>query len=108
MKKTLHTSTLALLFTAASAFTLAGCATGGGAPVDDATLKERVESYLKNDSEFESHPIKVRVENGVVTLTGLVLTRTEWQKAEQDARMVGGVKDVVNKITLNDIMKMQQ
>jgi osmotically-inducible protein OsmY len=107
MKKTLHASTLALLFAAAGAFTLVGCATGGGAPVDDATLKQRVDQDLKHDDSLNSHPITVRVQDGIVTLTGLVLSETEKQNAEKDVNMVGGVKGVVNHITVNDILKMQ-
>ena len=111
MKNNLNLSALAILLVAAGAFYLAGCASGPSGPVDDATLKQRVDSCLLHadnltDVESSPQPIRVRVVDGVVHLTGVVNSQTEKVHAEQDVNMVGGVKSIVNNLLVNDAMKM--
>lgn len=66
----------------------------------DGRLRQEVEAALINDPATESYQLDVRVEDGVVTLSGTVDSHAERDLAEQVARRVGGVKDTVSKIAL--------
>ena len=65
--------------------------------VDDSALDNRVEARLKADATLKQHGIDVAVDNGVVTLTGKVHSRSQRARAERLAK-VSGVTRVENKI----------
>jgi hyperosmotically inducible protein len=73
--------------------------------VDD-QLRNSVASQIYGDPLFESYafqvnpPIHIIVENGRVTLTGVVTSQVERTKAEMIARLVFGVMAVENKLQL--------
>lgn len=67
----------------------------------DGGIEERFETLWQNSPELESENVDLRVENGVVTLTGEVATEAERVKVEGLARSIPGVRDVVNSITVN-------
>jgi hyperosmotically inducible protein len=104
MKKNLHLSIPGLILAlAGAAFAFGGCTTAdAGGPPDDAAITERVKSDFAHNDHLVSHPIKVRTENGVVHLSGLVATQSEKTEAEKDAMAVGGVKSVVNNLVVSD------
>jgi hyperosmotically inducible protein len=72
----------------------------------DDQLRNSVASQIYGDPLFESYafqvnpPIHIIVENGRVTLTGVVKTQLERTKAEMIARTVFGVMAVENKLQL--------
>lgn len=65
---------------------------------DDAWISTMVDSKLTVDPEVESRDIDVDVRNGVVTLSGIVKTETARAEAEDLARSVDGVTQVVNEL----------
>ncbi len=73
--------------------------------VDD-QLRNSVASQIYGDPLFESYafqvnpPIHIIVENGRVTLTGVVTSQVERTKAEMIARLAFGVMAVENKLQL--------
>jgi osmotically-inducible protein OsmY len=70
------------------------------APTDDATLTKNVKAALSADATIATQPIQPSVLNGVVTLNGNVSSDTARTVAEQDTTRVGGVKEVINAITI--------
>lgn len=89
------------LFCAAS---LAGCAGAGnrglGARVDDQTIETKVKAALLGAPDVSGTSISVEVRNGEVQLSGFVKSRAEAQRAVELTRDVGGVKDVINRMTV--------
>jgi hyperosmotically inducible periplasmic protein len=73
-----------------------------GNAVDDSYITAKVKAELTADSATKARHISVKTKRGVVALTGRVDSRGEKQKAEQDARDVKGVVDVINKLEVND------
>ena len=67
------------------------------ASIDDATLTAKVKAALLAKSELNSTAISVTTQSGQVTLDGQ-LPPQQIAKAEQVARGVEGVRDVVNKL----------
>lgn len=64
----------------------------------DDDLKGAVKTRLKRDDQLKKADIDVRVDKGVVTLTGDVKGLTERARASQVAREVPGVKAVKNEL----------
>ena len=62
--------------------------------LDDATITARVKTALLNDTQVPATQIDVSTSNGVVTMTGVVRSKADEDRAVQLARQVGGVKDV--------------
>ena len=62
--------------------------------MDDATITARVKTALLNDTQLPATRINVSTSNGVVTMTGVVRSKADEDRAVQLARQVGGVKDV--------------
>ena len=73
---------------------LSACGTSGGETIDDATITVRVTTALLNDPEVGGLKIDVDTTLGVVSMSGIVKSRGEEQRAIQVARGVPGVKDV--------------
>ena len=78
---------------------LAGCAamTGRqspGAAVDDTAITTKVKSSLLADPVVSALAIDVDTTDGVVSLTGIVVSEQERQRAVQLAQGIAGVKRV--------------
>jgi hyperosmotically inducible protein len=67
-------------------------------PVKDSVITTKVKTELAKDSSTSANKIHVTTKDGVVMLSGMAATKAEADKAEQDAKMVEGVKEVRNKI----------
>ncbi len=65
-----------------------------GEAVNDAWITTKVKSELATTKGVKSMDVTVRTTNGVVTLTGVLATRTDVRKAIAAAKSVKGVKDV--------------
>jgi osmotically-inducible protein OsmY len=63
-------------------------------------LKEKIEEALHRTAEVDSRRIRVRVDEGVVSLTGNVHSRTERKEAERVAWAAPGVSNVENHINV--------
>lgn len=81
---------LSMLVTAAAA----------GKPRSDDYLNDSVRQKLAADSLVKGGNIEVEVKDGVVTLKGKVQESKQKDKAERLAKKIGGVKSVVNNITI--------
>ncbi|PPQ29083.1 ornithine aminotransferase [Rhodopila globiformis] len=66
----------------------------------DEEIAERAVKILAWDVEVPGPQIQVKVEKGVVTLTGFVTYQFQKQAAENDIRRLGGVTGIVNLIEL--------
>ena len=78
---------------------------GAGAAADkptDAAIDDNVRIKLAADSEVNGGALKVEVKDGVVTITGLLETQRQKDKASKIAKRVKGVRQVVNNITLKE------
>jgi osmotically-inducible protein OsmY len=64
----------------------------------DEEIGERALSILKWDVAVPHEQIQVKVENGVVTLTGFVTHQFQREAAERDVRRLGGVTNIVDLI----------
>jgi hyperosmotically inducible protein len=73
---------------------LSACGKSVGETIDDATITTRVKTALLNDAQVGGTRIDVDTTLGVVTMSGVVRSRSEEQRAIQLARGVPGVKDV--------------
>lgn len=62
----------------------------------DARITEEVNERLTDDPYVDASHIDVRVENGIVHLSGRVRTRAEKRRADDIANDSGGVVDVMN------------
>jgi osmotically-inducible protein OsmY len=72
----------------------AACGKTVGETIDDATITTRVKTALLNAPDVAGTHIDVSTTTGVVTLSGIVKSQAEADKAVQIARGIGGVKDV--------------
>jgi|KBSSwiStaDraftv2_1062776.scaffolds.fasta_scaffold08979_3 osmotically-inducible protein OsmY len=61
-------------------------------------IKEDVSECLENDGYLDASEIEVKVQNGIVTLSGSVDSREDKRRAEQLAEDCPGVKDVTNQL----------
>jgi hyperosmotically inducible protein len=75
-------------------FPLIGCGKSVGETVDDATITARVKTALLNDPQIGGLKIDVDTTLGVVTMSGIVKSPAEEQRAIQVARGIPGVRDV--------------
>lgn len=73
-----------------------------GEYIDDKSLASRVNSALGNNVEYKFSEVAVVAYKGSVQLSGFVNTADQKAKAEDIARQVAGVREVVNKITVKD------
>jgi hyperosmotically inducible periplasmic protein len=80
---------------------IGACGGGGGgaakpvsATLDDATITTRVKTALLNDPNVGAQQIDVNASAGVVTLSGVVKSQQEADRAVELARKIGGVQDV--------------
>lgn len=71
-------------------------------PVSDSVITAKVKAELAKDSSTKASNIHVTTKDGVVMLSGIASSKDEAKKAEQDAKMVEGVKEVRNKIDVKN------
>jgi osmotically-inducible protein OsmY len=68
---------------------------------DDDRIYDQVRLKLVNNPDVKGGAIEVKVEDGVVTLSGKVRTERGKDKAERLAGKVKGVKKVINDLTVS-------
>jgi osmotically-inducible protein OsmY len=73
----------------------------------DERIKEDINDRLSDDVFVDASSIDVAVENGDVTLTGSVSTRSEKRRSEDIAEQVSGVKNVENRLRLASTVSTQ-
>jgi hyperosmotically inducible periplasmic protein len=71
-----------------------------GQNVDDTTITTTVKTKLAGEKGSSLTRVSVDTNRGVVQLTGVVTSAADRTKAEQVARSVGGVKNVVNNLQI--------
>ena len=69
-------------------------------PVSDDLIYDQVRRKLANDPEVKGGTFDVQVENGVVTIRGVVEKEKYKGKAERLAKKVHGVRQVVTQIQI--------
>ena len=69
-----------------------------GTQIDDATITAKVKLKLLEDPLTKARKIDVDTVNGVVTLTGVVESKKEIERAIEIAKSVKGVKKIVNNL----------
>jgi len=71
-----------------------------GTQIDDATITAKIKLKLLEDPVTKARKIDVDTVNGVVTLTGVVESQKEIERAIKIAKSVAGVKKVVNNLKI--------
>jgi osmotically-inducible protein OsmY len=61
-------------------------------------LRNQVQAMLMEDRHLQDYGIEVFDSNGIITLRGAVPTREARERAEEIAREVEGVTNVINEI----------
>ncbi len=106
MKLILKSLVLALSLGAVVAVTgPTGCAGGPfkrstGEYIDDKAVTERVEDALGDDSVYKYPDVHVNTYKGTAQLTGFVASDEQKSHAEEVAKKVPGVKEIVNNIVV--------
>jgi osmotically-inducible protein OsmY len=72
-----------------------------GKPLSDSGLTQIVKSALHSESSLNAEKIDVENRNGDVTLHGSVETENQREKAARIVGAVGGVRNVVNNLTVD-------
>jgi osmotically-inducible protein OsmY len=100
---TRHTRVLSSLLVALLLLplTFAACGKSVGETIDDATITARVKTALLNDPQVGGMKIDVDTTQGVVTMSGIVKSQAEADRAVQLARQANGVKDVKSTLQVN-------
>ncbi|CAB1081351.1 hypothetical protein D1AOALGA4SA_9004 [Olavius algarvensis Delta 1 endosymbiont] len=104
---------LIIFFATGCTAALIGGAAGGGYAVatderqtdrmmDDSTITSRINSAMVKDDLIKAYQVDVDTVEGHVTLTGVVKTRRESQRAVQLASRERGVKSVRNNLQIGD------
>lgn len=75
---------------------------GGESGPEDAAISTRVHRELER-AGFVQEDVRVRVEEGVVTLSGHVPTPSDREKAASAAHRAEGVKEVVNELAVGQL-----
>jgi hyperosmotically inducible periplasmic protein len=86
----------AVVFLCAAACVMVACG------IPDTDIRTNVETHLALDSATKDTTIAVTVAEGIVHLAGATDTVAAQKRAEEIARSVKGVKDVVNEVTLKN------
>ena len=71
-------------------------------PQTDDAISDFVRLRLASDPDVKGGALDAACKGGVVTLTGVVETQSQKDKAAKLAKKVKGVKQVVNNITLKE------
>ncbi len=91
---------LKLLAFLVTACLLAGLALAADKPVSDDMIVDQVRIKLASDAIVKGGGLGVDCKTGVVTITGVVATPKQKDRAAKVAGKVKGVKQVVNNITI--------
>ena len=75
-------------------------AADAGKPLSDASLAQIVRSALESESSLDARRIDIENRNGNVALHGSVASEEQREKAGRIVGAVGGVRDVVNNLTV--------
>ena len=86
-----------------AALALAATLAVGADPVSDDALFDQVRIRIAQDREIGADKITVKVEGGVVELTGTVQQDRHREKAEKVAKKVKSVKSVQNKLRVSPV-----
>ena len=73
---------------------VSACGKTVGETIDDATITTRVKTALLNDPQVAGLKIDVDTTKGIVTMSGIVKSPAEAERAVQLARQTDGVRDV--------------
>lgn len=87
----------------ATAFLLLAACAGNITParqLDDAAVATAVREAIRTDTSLRGANVTVDARRGVVTLTGMVRTTSQRDRAVADARAVPNVRDVNNLLTV--------
>jgi len=84
-----------------AAILFAGFCLAADKPNDD-LIRDRVMLKVGSDPDAKVGDLGVEMKDGVATLTGVVETQSQKERASKLARKVKGVKQVVNNIRLRD------
>jgi hypothetical protein len=76
-------------------------AADAGKPLSDSGLTQIVKSALQSESSLDARKIDVENRNGNVTLHGSVQSDDQREKAARIVGAVGGVRNVVNDLTVD-------
>jgi osmotically-inducible protein OsmY len=76
-------------------------AADAGKPLSDASLTQIVRSALESDSSLDARKIDVENRNGSIALHGSVASDEQREKAARIVGSVGGVRNVVNNLTVD-------
>jgi osmotically-inducible protein OsmY len=76
---------------------LGGAARAAEPEVTDDALYDQVNRQLITDRDLGAHPLEVKVQEGVVTVTGFVESEKHQKRVDKLVKKVKGVKEVVNK-----------
>lgn len=92
----------AALLSAVLGLTVVACAhdTSMGQRVDDTTVTAKVKAALLADPDVKGTAVQVETLRGQVQLSGFVKSQQQAQRAVSLAQRVDGVKDVINKMTV--------
>ena len=66
--------------------------------LSDLILRKRIEIAILSTDDIDAYLLEIDVENAVVTLSGQVHSSTEKKAAEDQARSVDGISDLVNNL----------
>jgi hyperosmotically inducible protein len=75
-------------------------AADAGKPLSDSGLTQIVKAALQSESSLNAERIDIENRNGNVTLHGTVASENQKEKAARIAGAVGGVRNVVNNLTV--------
>ncbi len=75
---------------------------GSHHPIKDSYITTKVKAELAADHDTSAFHIHVTTVNGVVTLSGVVRSDAEKDRAKHDAMRVDGVREVHNMIKVPD------
>jgi osmotically-inducible protein OsmY len=92
---------LALAFMVTLSMFVAACGKSVGETVDDSGITAQVKTALLNDPDVGGLRIDVDTSKGLVTLSGIVKSKAEADKAVAIARKVDGVRDVKSTLQVN-------
>lgn len=73
----------------------------------DLGIEERFETLIENSPDLDADDVDMRVENGVVTLTGTVATDAARTKVEGLVRSIPGVRETVNSVRVEQDAKIR-
>jgi hyperosmotically inducible protein len=71
---------------------------GSHHPIKDSYITTKVKAELAADHDTSAFDIHVTTVNGIVTLSGVVRSNAEKDRAKRDAMRIDGVREVHNRI----------